>query len=288
MTLGRSARHRMCILKDSQYAEEFERSCWDHAVLNFYEALAPHYHLIFEDWDKTIERQARILGPLLAAQLPYKPLRILDCACGIGTQAIGFAKSGHQVIASDLSEAEVTRARHEARIRGLDIPFFVSDMTSLAEIVESDFDVVAVLDNALPHLSCKQVSRAIRTMRSKLKLNGQLIASIRDYDALLAQRPAVQQPVFYGHIGDRRIIHQVWDWIDATRYTVHLYITVESKGEWITNHFASEYRCILRRELSIELESAGFAEVQWLMPDESGYYQPLVLAKLSIASIDSN
>jgi len=27
---------------------------------NFYEALADYYHLIFDDWDKSIERQARI------------------------------------------------------------------------------------------------------------------------------------------------------------------------------------------------------------------------------------
>ncbi len=37
-------------------------------ILSFYEPLADHYHLIFDDWDQAIERQARILNPLLAAQ----------------------------------------------------------------------------------------------------------------------------------------------------------------------------------------------------------------------------
>jgi glycine/sarcosine N-methyltransferase len=239
--------------------------------------------LIFDDWHRAIERQARILNPLLVTQLPGRPLKILDCACGIGTQAIGLAEFGHKVTASDLSEAAVTRARHEAKSRGVDISFFVSDMTILAEIVGNDFDVVAALDNALPHLSSEQVRRTVRAIGSKLGPNGRFIASIRDYDALIAQKPAMQQPAFYGRKGERRIVHQVWDWIDTARYVVHLYITEESNGTWSTHHFASEYRCILRRELSNELESAGFTDVRWLMPDESGYYQPIVLAKWRVA-----
>jgi glycine/sarcosine N-methyltransferase len=238
--------------------------------------------LIFDDWHRAIERQARVLNPLLAAQLSSRPLKILDCACGIGTQAIGFAGYGHKVTASDLCEAAVIRGRHEAESRGMDISFFVSDMTLLAEIMEDDFDVVAALDNALPHLSSEQLNRAVRAMGSKLGTNGRFIASIRDYDAIIAQRPAMQQPAFYGRNGERRIVHQVWDWIDLARYVVHLYITSESGGTWTTHHFASEYRCILRRELSDELESAGYTDVQWFMPDESGYYQPIVVAKWRI------
>jgi glycine/sarcosine N-methyltransferase len=241
--------------------------------------------LIFDDWQRAIERQAGVLNPLLAAQPPSRPLKILDCACGIGTQAIGFAKFGHKVTASDLSQAAVTRARYEAESRGLDISFFVSDMTSLTEIVADDFDVVAVMDNALPHLSAEQVNRAVRAMGSKLGPNGRFIASVRDYDALIAQRPAMQQPAFFGGPGERRIVHQVWDWFDAARYVVHLYITAGSGGTWTTHHFASEYRCILRKELSSELESAGFTDVQWLMPNESGYYQPIVLAKWRAAPL---
>jgi glycine/sarcosine N-methyltransferase len=186
--------------------------------------------------------------------------------------------SGHTVTASDLSEAAVARARHEAKTRSLAIPFLVSDMTSLTEIPEDNFDVVAALDNVLPHLSGEQVRRALRAIASKLVRNGRFIASIRDYDELLQQRPAIQTPAFYGDPGKRRIVHQVWDWIDAARYTVHLYITEENNRRWTTHHFVSEYRCILRSELSNDLEAAGFQSVQWLMPAESGYYQPIVVA----------
>ena len=54
-------------------------------IVDFYEELADFYHLIFEDWDSAIERQAEILGHLLAVEIDGGSLKVLDCACGIGT-----------------------------------------------------------------------------------------------------------------------------------------------------------------------------------------------------------
>ena len=251
----------------------------DEEVLRFYESLTDHYHLIFDDWNKAIERQARTLNPLIASEQPGRRLKVLDCACGIGTQAIGFAYCGHEVVGSDLSPAVVARARREAGLRSLNISFHISDITSLAEIANSDFDVVAALDNVLPHLSADQLKKAVQTISSKLTSNGLFIASIRDYDELVLHKPTVQGPSFFGSGETRRIVHQVWEWIGDTRYVVHLYITALLGGEWKSLHFVSEYRSLRRNELTTVLESAGFERVQWLMPVESGYYQPIVLAR---------
>jgi hypothetical protein len=95
----------------------------------------------------------------------------------------------------------------------------------------------------------------------------------------------VQRPIFFGRPGSRRIVHQVWDWADSTaedaRYVLHLYITLESEREWTAHHFVSEYRCLLRDEVSAALATSGFEDIRWLMPRETGFYQPIVLAKLS-------
>jgi hypothetical protein len=53
-----------------------------------YDDLAAYYHLIFENWDASIARQAAALGPLLEtacgkSRLHIPCLRILDAACGI-------------------------------------------------------------------------------------------------------------------------------------------------------------------------------------------------------------
>jgi hypothetical protein len=174
----------------------------------------------------------------------------------------------------------VNRAEHETRQRGLDISFFVSDMTSLDQIARSDFNVVAALDNALPHLTPVELKKAAQAMGSKLEPDGLFIASLRDYDNLILQRPAIQGPTFYSEGGERRIVQQIWDWIDHERYTVHLYITMRCGNGWASHHFATEYRCLLRDELASALASAGFEQVQWLMPEESGFYQPIVLGRM--------
>jgi SAM-dependent methyltransferase len=80
-------------------------------ILSFYESFADYYHLIFDDWNEAIERQAKILNPLLAAQMHGHPLKILDYACGIGTQALGLAGFGHQVTASELTQSPKDRYR---------------------------------------------------------------------------------------------------------------------------------------------------------------------------------
>lgn len=251
-------------------------------VQGFYDKLAGKYHLMFDDWPAAIARQAAVIGPRLeqAVGQASRRLKIADCACGIGTQAIGLAQRGHNVTGSDLSPAAIERARREALSAKLDIGFQVADIFDLAPIQETNFDAVVCLDNALPHLdSFERLCQAAAECRRILRPGGVFLASIRDYDRLIHERPAIQQPCFYGNGPQRRIIHQVWDWMDDLRYTVHLYITVQDKEGWQVHHYATICRALLRHELVSALQSAGFTAVDWIFPSESGYYQPMVIAR---------
>jgi glycine/sarcosine N-methyltransferase len=244
----------------------------------FYNDLAEYYHLIYEDWDRAIERQANVLGPLLENRVGPAPLKVLDCACGIGTQTIGVARLGHTVVASDLSDASVRRAEREARARGLKVEFHVADMRNLSSL-PSDFDVVLAADNSLPHLlSDDDLTQALKNISARLRSGGLFLASIRDYDSLLQTRPSFQAPAFYTEDGRRRIVHQIWDWHE-NRYTIHLYLTLETGSCWTIKHYASQYRAIKRKELSASLESSGFDEIEWIMPESSSFYQPIVVAR---------
>lgn len=245
----------------------------------FYDDLAEHYHLIFEDWGRSIQRQAATLGPLLEMKLAGGPLKLLDCACGIGTQALGMAQRGHTVVAADLSKAAVRRAASEARKLSLDITFHVADMRNLSALPMSDFDAVLVGDNSLPHLlSDEDLSQALENISARLKPGGVLLATIRDYDSLLSTRPSFQGPTFYSENETRRIVHQVWDW-DGNEYDVHLYLTWKSASFWTSKHYASRYRALTRAELTQALESTGFTEIEWLMPETTTFYQPIMLAR---------
>ncbi|MFD8649883.1 hypothetical protein ACFV1D_18680, partial [Streptomyces mirabilis] len=70
----------------------------EHSVRNFYDELAHDYHLMFRDWDASMAYQAEVLGGLVRESLGAGPHTVLDCSCGIGTQAIGLALAGHQVV----------------------------------------------------------------------------------------------------------------------------------------------------------------------------------------------
>ena len=109
---------------------------------------------------------------------------------------------------------------------------------------------------------------------------GAVFASIRDYDELVKTRPTVQGPSFFGSPGERRIVHQVWDWTGADAYDVHQYLSLERGQRWEVLHFSSRYRCLLRAELTQALLSAGFVDVEWLTPSVSGYYQPIVFGRV--------
>lgn len=250
-------------------------------VKDCYDDLASHYHLLFENWESSIARQAAILGPILERVCgPPGATRILDVACGIGTQALGLARLGFHVTGCDISPAAIERARREASQRNLDIPFSVTDMLDLGAFANSSFDAVICMDNALPHLeNSEQLIQAAKQFRTRLRPKGLFMASIRDYDRLIQEKPAVQGPSFYSDQGHRRIVFQLWDWLDERRYMFHLYITRHIGNDWQTFHTTAVYRALLRQELSEALDRAGFTSIRWLLPEESGFYQPLVMAR---------
>lgn len=69
---------------------------------DFYDQLAPVYHLIHQDWNASVARQAEQLSMIIESEWRGSR-RVLDVSCGIGTQAIALALRGYSVAASDLS-----------------------------------------------------------------------------------------------------------------------------------------------------------------------------------------
>ena len=246
-----------------------------------YDDLAAHYDLIFEDWDATIARQAAVLTSILTHECAdRRPIRVLDSACGIGTQSLGLAMNGFDVTGCDISSGAVERARAEASKRGLSLPFLVADMVQLSSIPPSGFDAVICIDNSLPHLETEaELLQAAQQAHGKLRPGGCFIGSIRDYDRLVLERPTTQGPSFFSDSGSRRIVFQIWDWMDERRYRFHLYITQTTGSTSQTVHFSSTYRAVLRNELGDILQQAGFANIRWLMPSESRFYQPIFIAE---------
>src|SRR5688500_15149600 len=118
----------------------------------FYDDLSQCYHLISPDWEASIARQAESLNQIIHQEASGPNSHVRDVSCGIGTQSLGLARLGYDVVASALSVESVERAKHEAELRSLPIRFSVADMREVFDHHREMFDVVLSCDNSVPHL----------------------------------------------------------------------------------------------------------------------------------------
>src|SRR5690606_28800194 len=119
---------------------------------NFYDTLASEYHLISVDWEEAIRWQGSTIDALIKRYDSRQDLSVLDCTCGIGTQAIGLALKEYRVHGTDLSAESIERAKREATRLGAAVAFDIADVRSLGKSIGETFDVVLAFDNAIAHL----------------------------------------------------------------------------------------------------------------------------------------
>ena len=224
-----------------------------------------------------MRRQGETIARLLPS--PEEAGIVLNVACGIGTQALALAARGYHVEGSDISEAEIARARREALARELSCRYRVDDMRTLGTAVRGRYGVVIAMDNAFAHLdSDEEIRAALAAIRSCLIPGGKILVSVRDYARHLEERTTCTPPVFYDDAGRRRIVFQVWDWIDERRYVVHLYVTRDTTDGWITHHFTGACRAVTPDEIVRIATQAELKNVRVLSSADTGFYQPIILA----------
>ncbi|WP_369241615.1 class I SAM-dependent methyltransferase [Streptomyces sp. R21] len=247
---------------------------------DFYDGLAADYHLMFPDWDASLARQAKALDGLIRARLGTRPHAVLDCSCGIGTQAIGLALAGHQVVGSDLSPVATARAAGLAAARGASLAVAAADLRALP-FKPSAFDVVLGADNSLPHLlTAEDVRSALGGMRRVLRDDGLLIITVRPYDEARLTRPQATPPqVSHTPDGDA-ITFQLWHWHeDGEHYDLEHFQLVPTGDTWDVRRRRTTYWALTQGQLTGFMAGAGFADIAWHASDSSGFYQPVLTAR---------
>jgi glycine/sarcosine N-methyltransferase len=250
------------------------------SVRDFYDGLAADYHLVYgADWDDAVQQQGAVLDRLIR-DVHGAAMDVLDCSCGIGTQAIGLALRGHRVRGSDISERSLERARLEAARQEATMSFDVADFRDLSA-VPGTFDVVISCDNAIPHLlDDADVASALRAMRSKLRRGGLLIISIRDYDKAMVERPPVAPPLLIAG-PPRRLVVRLHDWDapESRLYTVRFFFITEAGSGWTLAHHSTRYRAMTRAALARVAQEAGFDDIVWWDAEKIGFHQPVMTAR---------
>lgn len=243
----------------------------------FYDHMAPQYDKLFLDWQATTHEQAAILNKLFDENGFDRTARVLDCACGIGTQAIGLAALGYTVTASDISDGELAEAVRRADENGVEIRFEHADFCALSDTFSEQFDIVIAMDNALPHmLTSRALESAVRSIIGQTRPGGIFVASIRDYDSLLSEKPPYSPPYIHKTDKGQRVSFQTWVWNEDI-YRLTQYI-IDDEDALRISKFECEYRATRREELTSLLLSSGCGKVDWKFPEETGFYQPIVVA----------
>ena len=147
----------------------------------------------------------------------------------------------------------------------------------LSDTFAEKFDIVIAMDNALPHmLSSNDLEKPIKSIANQIKRNGIFVASIRDYDSLLMEKPPYSPPYINKMDKGQRVSLQTWVWKDDN-YKLTQYIIDDEENLQISK-FECEYRATRRAEMTELLHAYGCSNVEWKFPDETGFYQPIVVA----------
>ena len=244
-------------------------------VRSFYDALAPWYHLVYQDWEATIARQGQALASLLASELGSLPHNVLDAAVGIGTQALGLATLGFQVTGSDISPVAVQRAGDEAARRGIRLTCFIADVRALP-VCSTTFDTVIACDNALPHLlSEDEIHQALQECLRCLRPDGRCVVSMRDYG--IPPSPGTVETQDYG---DRTWCERLCRLLQVRRWRGAFYdvafqlVTKDAVREVVLRTPETMYFAIGTDRMTVLMREAGFTRVRRI---DGCLFQPVLV-----------
>ena len=245
-------------------------------IESYYNHLAPYYRYIFQDWEKSVVWHAEVIDGVIREYFGPHPRRLLDAACGIGTQCIGLAQLDYKVSASDISEVELSLAREEATRRSLFIEFIKADMRELREAHQGMFDLVIACDNAIPHLlSEEDILLAFQQFYKCTSEKGGCIISVRDYASMDLEGTRIYPRTIHQEPGRRLVLFDVWEF-DGSYYDFATYI-VEDRGETKAyTHIirGGRYYCVSIEVLKKLLVQAGFSRVADV---REKYHQPILI-----------
>lgn len=242
----------------------------------FYQDLASRHRLFYANWHRFVQLEGTWLRTLFE---PLGVQTVLDCTCGIGTQAIALALQDYHVTASDLSEANLAEAQSNADELGLTVLWQQADVRHLGEAyLDGPFDAVISLGNSLPHLLTEDdMIAALRQMHDHVKPGGLVLVGQRDWDAIAVERPHFHFRHEHPDTptpGRRTVLFDLWHYDDPLITFEVFFLTGpaspsegEAGREWTTEVFPLRYRMRQRRELVELMEQAGLADVHELKCD---------------------
>ncbi|HVH16027.1 MAG TPA: class I SAM-dependent methyltransferase [Candidatus Angelobacter sp.] len=225
-------------------------------VAAIYDEMAPLFDYEVEDWEGAMKTYVEYIKPILVEN---HVKTVLDCSCGTGIQAIGLAREGFRVTASDISEEMIRAASNNATKHGVDIEFVQSSFLELKTNFSKKFDAVISMGNAFSHMLTDQDAvKALGNMRSVLRDdNGVCLCDVWNYVTLCARKKRFIPLV----MKDDAIVLQVRDFFDPGRVDVNFLYFIKLNDKWQHRNVSMKLRPITTDQLQRFFIQAGFKDI---------------------------
>jgi len=232
----------------------------------FYDSIAEHYPMFYRDWKTQLDREGLSLRSIFRGKGVE---RILDAACGAGTQAVALAKLGFNVVACDPSAGMLKKAQDIAKEYGVvdKLEFQRIDFLNLTDVVKGPFDAIVCKGNSLPHLLLdEEIETTLLIFYELLRPGGLLVIGMRDFEPFMQDRPEFIPGFAHKDDEDNSefITFDLWEWYDGPPViaTQNLYIVQGTeRGGFKTVKRRVQYRPLSTDEVKVVLLELGFEEV---------------------------
>ena len=228
-----------------------------------YDDFASDYAWMLSDERMTGEPFAEAHRPLLESLPPGA--RVLDCACGIGVQALAVARHGYRVWGSDASAGMVAEAQRRAREARLDVPFAACAWEDLPEHFAEPFDLAFCMGNAIGHCRGEaDMLRSLAGIHAVLKPGGCLVLDTRNWEWMWARKQRFHTFGVRVRDGVRCIPLCVWTLPErwGEPFVVEVVFLLESAGEVTLRCYPVTYHPFPVAQLLAALEAVGFGDIE--------------------------
>jgi ubiquinone/menaquinone biosynthesis C-methylase UbiE len=188
---------------------------------------------------------------------------VLDCACGIGTDALALARRGFTVTATDGSESMVARARERLAGSASQVNVLQSRWEDLPAKLTDRFDLAMCLGNAIVHTGSRRaMAESLHAIRRVLKPGGTIVVDSRNWELMYSSWPRI---VPASHVRERRGVRcaclYIWtipESFDRPCETEIVFLFENGARELTYHRYELAFQPFRHADLREAVESAGF------------------------------
>ncbi len=142
-----------------------------------------HYNKESKHYDTFNEKSSKIINQSIEKELKkHKVKRVLDLACGTGSQVFWLETRGMNAVGVDINAAMLKIARSKARQAKKKIKFLDGDMRTTKA---GSFDAAITIFNAVGHLTKRDFEKSIKNIHANLNERGLYVFDIFNLSYLL-------------------------------------------------------------------------------------------------------